>query len=1156
MSADHHKERHFGPTNLAIANRITVGGLVFIIATLGLLSYRTVPKEASPEITIPMVSVSTVYPGVSPKDMETLVTRVIEDELNKIADITQLTSASDQGYSNVTAEFDIQMDMDEALQKVRDKLDLAKPKLPADAEEPVLTEFNLSEFPIMQVNISGAYGLVRLKEVAEDIQDELEQIPALLEARLSGGLEREVRVDVDLERLQFHGVAFTDVIDAIRAENVNVPGGSIDVGTQEFLVRVAGEFQDTREIEDVVVATFNGRNVKVRDVARVDFGFKDEASYARLDGSPVVTLDIVMRSGENIIETADEVKAVVAGMQPTLPPSTVVKFTSDQSKDIRAMVASLENNIISGLLLVVAVLLFFLGVRNASFVGISIPLSMLLSFIVLKMVGISMNMIVLFSLILALGMLVDNAVVVVENIYRHLEQGYDNFTAARLGTGEVALPIISSTLTTLAAFLPLVFWPDIMGEFMGYLPKTLIITLSSSLFVALVVVPPLCAMFMRLDHGPRRELRRPMRWLLAGVAAAFLLIVASNNVLAAALMALIAVGVYFLHTLVLSRMARWFQAEGLPRLVEDYKRRLRWSLAHRAVILGGAVAVFVGSFILFGALNAGVELFPEDIPPATVYARVDVPSGTVTEFTNEVAARLEDRLAGIEGMVDAKSVVTTVGAGGRGGLFGSNAEGSVAINFVDYQDRQTDVFATLAAMQGRLGQGIAGANVTVEKPSNGPSSGKPVTIELIGPEVERLKELSDSALLLIKAASVYSRLEGLESDMQRGRAEVVVRVDREAAALYDLNTSQIGSTVRTAIQGSEAAKYRSGNDEYDITVRLDMMYRNSVEALADLTIMADGGRQIPLNSVASWHVDEGLGTVKRKDMDRVATVTSNVRAGEQSAAVLGQVQEVLAPFAASLPAGYSLRYGGQQVDMAESMAFLSSAFMIALLLIALILMSQFNSVLQPLIVMTSVIMSTVGVLLGLLLFRMPFGIIMTGVGVISLAGIVVNNAIVLIDYIDLLRERDGLSRDEALVEGGATRFRPVILTAVTTILGLVPLAIGFNFDFFGFFSSLDPDLYWGGEQAAWWGPMAIAVIAGLAFATVLTLVVVPVLYAVLDDLASWFRRTFTRAGEPAGPPLLEIELPPPPPAHDGRPRAGARELEEALARFQQGPSTA
>jgi multidrug efflux pump subunit AcrB len=1103
--------RYFRPTNLAVANRISIGVLVAIIATLGIISYRTVPKEASPEITIPMISVSTVYPGVAPKDMETLVSRVIEEELNKIPEITDLTSVSDQGYSNVTAEFASDMDMDEALQKVREKIDLAKPELPVDAEDPVISEFNFAEFPIMQVNISGAYDLVRLKEVAEDLQDRLEQIPSMLEVRLSGGLERVVKVDVDLALLKFYGVAFGDVIEAVRGENVNVPGGVIDVGSQEYLVRVDGEFRDPRVIEDIVVIARDGRPTYVRDVATVDFGFEDRNSYARLDGHPVVTLDIVKRSGENIIETSDAVKAAIDELSPTFPASTVIKITSDQSSDIREMVSSLENNIISGLVLVVAVLLFFLGVRNASFVGISIPLSMLLSFIIMNAMGLSMNMVVLFSLILALGMLVDNAIVVVENIYRHMEQGFKASEAARRGAGEVAVPIISSTLTTLAAFFPLLFWPGITGEFMKFLPQTLIITLSSSLFVALVAVPTLCAMFMRVDGEQTKPLRPAARWTMIAFAALFLLAMSARNPLAGLLLAATAVGLVTLHRAVLAGVARWFQDRALPRIIETYQRQLNWALHHRGVVLGSLVASFVGAIALFGVFNAGIEFFPESIPPATVYARVDVPSGTSPEFTDGVTRRVEERLRGIEGMADAESIVATVGSGSAGGLFASSAEGSVAVNFVDFDQRSHDVFETLRLMQESLRSGAAGADLTVEKPANGPPTGKPINIEIVGPDVDQLKRHADRALAVLKTDPVYARLEGLESDMARGRPELVVEVDRETAALYDLSTAEVGSTVRTAIQGTEAAKFRSGNDEYDIVVRLAEAYRGDLESLRDLTVVNDG-RQVPLPSVARWRVDEGLGTVRRKDLDRVATISSDVRAGEQSNAVLTDVQAVLADFATSLPAGYSLRYTGQQEDQAEAMRFLSTAFLIALALIALILMSQFNSVLKPLIIMTSVIMSTVGVLLGLIFFRMPFGIIMTGVGVISLAGVVVNNAIVLIDYIDLLRERDGLSRNEALLRAGATRFRPVVLTAITTVLGLVPLAVGFNFDFFGLYSSLSPNVYWGGEQAAWWGPMAIAVIAGLSFATILTLVVVPVLYAVVDDMGLAFQRHFTAAG--------------------------------------------
>ena len=1154
----HGRVRYFGPTNLSVANRVSMASLIAIVALIGGLSYRSIPKEASPEITIPMISITTVYPGVSPKDMETLVTRVLEDELNQVPEIVELTSTSDMGISSVTAEFDADMDMDAALQKVRDRVDLARPELPADAEDPSVAEFNMADFPIMQVNIAGEYGLVRLKELAEAVQDRLEQIPSILEVRLSGGLERVVRVDVDLSRLKFYNLAFDDVIDAIRSENVTIPGGSIEVGALDFLVRVDGEFDDTGIIEDIVVLMKNGRPIYVRDVATVDFGFEDRRSYARLDGAPVVTLDIIKRSGRNIIETADAVKAMIATMAPTFPPTTNVKITSDQSDQIRTMVSSLENNIISGLILVVAVLLFFLGVRNASFVGLSIPLSMLLSFIVMKGLGITLNMVVLFSLILALGMLVDNAIVVVENIYRHLEAGFDRFEAARRGAGEVALPVITSTLTTVGAFLPLLFWPGLIGEFMSFLPQTLIIALSSSLFVALVMIPSLCAVFMRVDGVPYPPMRPAVRRAMLGLAVLALLVVGVRNPLSAVLLAATAIGLITLHRLVLDRAGRWFQERGLVRIIASYERSLRWALVHRATVLGLSGFSFVGAIIVFMMFNAGVEYFPESIPPQTVYARIDVASGTTPDFTNGVAEKLETQLRSLDGMRDAESVVATVSGGSNGvvRMFGggSGGEGSVAVNFVEYEARSTDVFATLKAMQERLGEGVTGADIKIEEQSMGPPSGPPVSIEISGPEVEELKRLADSASAILKRSPVYGKLEGLKSDMARGRPELVIEVDRERAALYDLTTSEVGMTIRTAIQGSEAAKFRSGKEEYDIVVRLSEEYRSDLDALRDLTLVAEG-RQIPLPSVATWRVDEGLGTVKRKDLDRVATIEADARTGEQSNAVLAGVQETLADFSATLPAGYALRYTGQQEEQAEAMAFLQGAFLIALALIALVLTSQFNSALKPLIIMTSVVMSTVGVLIGLVLFRMPFGIIMTGLGVISLAGVVVNNAIILIDYVDLLQSRDGLTRDEALVKAGMTRFRPVILTAVTTVLGLVPLAIGFNIDFFGFFASLSPNIFWGGEQAAWWGPMAIAVIAGLSLATVLTLVVVPVLYAVVDDASSFFRRTFTSQEEPADRELAgrdgsEILQP-----EDARPERPPRRrrLVDALARF--GPGT-
>jgi multidrug efflux pump len=610
-----------------------------------------------------------------------------------------------------------------------------------------------------------------------------------------------------------------------------------------------------------------------------------------------------------------------------------------------------------------------------------------------------------------------------------------------------------------------------------------------------------------------------------GVTGMLLLALAGASLAGTAILVSIGAAVYVLHTLCWPAPAAGSRIRACPWpwTATSGGCAGRWRIA--ASSWARPAAAFVGTIVLFGAFGAGSEYFPESVPPNSVTIRVDVPSGTAASFTDGIVRRIEERLQEVPGMHDAQSVVTTVAENSGGGFFGSSAEGNVTINFVDYDQRTSDVFQTLATLQAGIGRDIAGADIRVDKPQNGPPSGKPVSVEVVGPDVDELKRLAAQVMATLKASDVYARLEGLENDMAGVRPELVIEVDRERAALYDLSTAQVGSTVRTAIQGATAAKYREGKDEYDIVVRLAERYRNDVESLRDLTISADG-RQVPLLSVARWQVDEGLGTVRRKDLDRVATISADVRAGEQSNAVLADVRRVLQPVAETMPPGYVLRYTGQQEDQQESMDFLMSAFLIALLLIGFILMSQFNSVLKPLIIMTSVLMSIVGVLLGLLLFRMPFGIIMTGIGIISLAGVVVNNAIVLIDYIDLLRQRDGLSRMDAIVQACRTRFRPVLLTAMTTVLGLVPLAIGFNFDFLGAFRELQPNMYWGGEQAAWWGPMAIAVIAGLTFATVLTLGMVPVMYSLLDDLGDFFGRHYTHGAAGQLPVQRTVRLDP------------------------------
>ena len=1069
-----------------------------------------------------MIVVNTLYPGVSPADIETLVTRPLEEELSTISEIKELSSQSVEGYSSITAEFETTANLEEALQQVREKVDLARPELPQEAEEPGIFEISFSEFPIMQVNLAGDFDLVYLKEIAEDLRDELESVPQILRVDVRGGLEREVKVDVHLSRLQFYNLALQDVIDAIAAENVNIPGGSIDVGDQRFLVRVDGEFDDPELIEDLVITADDAGPIYVRDLADVEFGFSERETYARLDGSPVVTLDIVKRSGENIIQTADQVKAVIEEMRPLFPATMTVKITGDQSRDIFTMVSSLENNIISGLILIVSVLLFFLGLRTSLFVAISIPSSMLLSFVVLRLLGVSMNMVVLFSLILALGMLVDNAIVVVENIYRYVERGWDRRLAARKATGEVAGPVIAATLTTLAAFAPLLFWPGISGEFMSYLPMTLIVTLSSSLFVALVIIPTLCSMFILREGEEPPPLTRAARFTLVAGSFVAIVVFALANPLTAGLLLVTAGVLWGLYRFVIRRAATVFQHWWLERAIHFYETQLVRALDHPVRVLGASAALLLVTVVLFGRFNAGVEFFPESIPPRQVMINVDAPIGTRADFTDRLVRRIEGKLPELRGSRARRRVGGGHGGLGRrrgrgpmGGGPSGPESGQVAISFVEFQNQRRDGFATLASLQETVASDLAGADISVDKSEEGPATGLPVNIELVGSDADILSDLADQMLATLRADPVYAKLVRLDSNLDDARPELGVRVDREKAALYGLSTRRVGQAIRGAIQGIEAAKYRTGNDEYDIIVRLAEEDRDELSTLAELTVLSEGD-PIPLLSVASWEVGEGAGSIRRLDMDRAVTVSSEVRAGYNSNAVLGEVQLALAGFAESLPPGYQIRYTGENEEQAEAQAFLFTAFLMALFLIGFILISQFNSLVKPVIILTSVLMSTVGVLLGLMVFRMPFGIIMTGVGIISLAGIVVNNAIVLIDYIDILRTRDGVNRRDALVLGGMTRFRPVVLTAVTTALGLVPLAIGLNFDFFGLYGSLSPDLYWGGDQAAWWGPMAIAVIAGIMFATFLTLIVVPVMYQVVDDIGRFFRRHYSsRAAEAA-----------------------------------------
>lgn len=1105
--SDNRKE--FWLSSFSINNRISVLVLLVLVAVMGIVSYLTIPKESFPSINVPNIFVVTIYPGVSPEDMESLVTRKLEDELGNISEVKEMTSTSSEGYSSINLEFDPSVDIEDALQKVREKVDLAKPELPEDAEEPAVQEINFSEFPILNVNLSGEYEEVILKEIAEVLQDKIETIPSVLGVDLTGGLEREVQVDVDLAKMKYYGITFGDIITAISQENVTIPGGDISVGTKKFLLRVPGQYEDTALLEDIVVKGEEKSPIYVRDVAKVTFGFKERETYSELGTAPVITLGVKKRTGENILETGERTKAILEEALPTLPPTTTYTITNDQSVQVVSMVSNLENNIISGLILVVGVLLFFLGVKNSSFVGISIPLSMFLSFIILSAVGITMNMIVLFSLILSLGMLVDNAIVVVENIYRYLEEGYDNFEAAKKGTGEVAIPIIAGTMTTIAAFAPMIFWPGIVGQFMSYLPKTLIITLASSLFVGLVINPVICALFMSVEGQEKKAvLTSKGKLIIGGGVGFFLLIFLASSFTTWVMLIILGIIFWLVNKLVLEPIGKWWQHHGLNKVINKYETSLVWALNHRLSTIGISVFILLSSVGMLIAFNPGTEFFPENIPPQDVYIQIETPIGSDVKYTKTIVNEVRDRVQNLPNINDVTSILATSGASitsdpGSGGGGNSPHKGTVALNFVDFQEREGDVFEAMEFLRDHMTENIVGAKITVEKPADGPPTGKPINLEVSGPNMEQLTLISNTVLSILAADSVFSKMDGLDSNLPEPRPEVRVEVDREKAALYELNTNVIGMTIRQAINGVEASKFRDGKEEYDIIVRLSDEYRDDMSTLSDLTVFHEEN-QIPLSEIATWEVSDGLGGINHKESVRVITISADVRSEYQANAVLAEVQGVLGDYLESIPAGYSYDWTGQQQEQDESFEFLGIAFLIALFLISFILVSQFNSIAKPLIILSSVIMSMAGVFYGLVTFQMAFGL-MAFLGIISLAGIVVNNAIVLIDYVDILRERDGMSLRDALIQGGKVRFRPVILTATTTALGLVPLAIGFNFDFIvlvatpiEFFSNLHSYIYMGGEQAAWWGPMAIAVIVGLLFATALTLILVPVLYSIIE----------------------------------------------------------
>jgi multidrug efflux pump subunit AcrB len=1062
-------------SDTAIKNRTSVLVLALIIMGIGIYSYKALPRESEPDITIPYVFVQTDYRGVSASDIETGITIKIEKKLKGLDKVKNISSVSSQGLSRINIEFLPGTDIDEVLTKVKDKVDEAKNDLPSDLEnDPSVFEVNFSEMPIVIYSLAGTCGPRMLKEIADDLKDDIEAVPGVLEVEVTGGQDREIRIEVDPDKLAYYRIPITSLQKAVVSENQNTSGGAITLGDGRYQLKVPGEFETPEEILSLVVATHNGNPIYLKDVATVVDGIKEETSRSRLNGVDSVNISVKKRVGENIIFISDKIDTIIKEAEKTLPKNTTITKLMNKSKDIRHMVADLENNIISGLILVVAVLFLALGLRNALLVGIAIPFSMFVSFAVLQAMGYTLNMVVLFSLTLALGMLVDNAIVIIENIYRYIQQGVPKVDAAMKATGEVAWPVIGSTLTTLAAFFPMIFWPGIMGEFMKYLPITLIVTLSSSLFVALVINPAMCAFFMKGRTKIDKKTLTAEEIEMQG--------------------------------------EKPIEIKG--GVLKFYSKLLNKALDYKVTVLIGSFAVLIILFQIWFlkiGVEKPVEFFPP-IDPGSVYINIDPPEGADLDFIDRTIKKVEIAITGNQGddytnamklsehenadgtkfmapgnINNIKHIFTKVIQSSGGSIFDSNLPNHIGIQFIDFENRKSPTEDDLEELRNRV-KNIAGVKITVDQQQEGPPTGPPINIEISGDNFSVLSKIAEK---IKKVVENIPHVKDIRDDYQGSLPSVQVKIDRQKAALFGLTTSAIGNALKTAYNGLDVSTYYEGDNDYDIVVKLSRSNRQVADVLHKLMIPTAFGEIVPLTTLASIEYRTTMGDIVRKNHQRVVTVKANIDELKTTGTVARmKAQKLLKKI--ELPAGYKYKFTGEDESQKESQAFLSKAFIVALFLIFLILVTLFNSVLQPAIILTSVVLSLGGAFWGLAVINSPFGIIMTGVGIISLAGVVVNNAIVLIDYTNKLRD-NGMDVRNAVISAGATRLRPVMLTAITTILGLLPMVTGISYDFHVMALSM------ASESSQWWRSMAIVVIFGLMIATVLTLVVVPTLYALIED---------------------------------------------------------
>ncbi|MFD1314333.1 efflux RND transporter permease subunit [Namhaeicola litoreus] len=1147
-------DKEFGLSSWAIHNKTTIYVVIFVILMMGISAYYSMPRESFPEIKETKIYVSSIYPGNTAEDIEKLITDPLEEQLKTVSNVVEITSTSQEDVSMIVVEFDENITVDQALQKVKDEIDSETanedwPTFNGAKVEPSVFNLSLSEeMPIMNINISGDYPIDKLKLFGEYLQDEIENLNEIKQVDIRGAQEKEVEVAVDIYKMMAATVSFDDIIGAINNGNVTMSAGNIIASGQRRTIRIEGEIENPSALDNFVIKSENNNPVYLRDVAVVTFKDKDRTTYAREFGDPVVMLDVKKRAGKNMVEASDKIRIIVdEAKENQFPKDLQVQIANDQSSVTIGQVDDLVNNIIFGVLLVVTVLMFFLGFKNALFVGFAIPMSMFMSLMILNMLGYTLNTMILFGLIMGLGMLVDNGIVVVENVYRLMdEEGMTRVEAAKKGIGEIAFPIIISTATTVAAFIPLGLWPGVMGEFMILLPITLSVVLGSSLIVAIFFNSVLVSQFMTVEDVdmPKNKIIR----ITAIMSAIGLLIVVFGGAYRGLGTIMIVTSILlWIYRLFLRKWANYFQEHILTKFENFYERQLRTALTGwRPYLLSiGTLVLLIISFITFGislgSQRTKVEFFPDN-KPNQIIVYIEYPEGTDIEKTNAITKQIEEKIYTVleddlyrDGDYNfmVESAVSQVGEGSGNpqtdaGLTSEMPhKGKVTVSMREFKYRKGQDSELLRQKVQKALVGIyPGVLISVEKDANGPPVGPPINIEIEGNDYQELITVAEQMRDYINSKNI-SAIDELKIDVNKDKPTMQVLVDREKAGELGVSAGQVGQQLRNSIFGSKAGVFKEGGESYDIYVRFDENDRYNTSAIFNQKItfrdMASGKiREIPVSAVAKQSNSSGFNAIKHKDVKRVVTLYSALSPGyTDAAAAVKQIQNEMKSFE-GMPKGIKIDYTGQIEEQNKQMAFLMGAFFSGLALIFFILIFQFNSVSKPAIIMLAIFLSFIGVFGGLVITGKPFVIMMTMMGIISLAGIVVNNGVVLLDYTQLLIDRkiadDDLADNtileedelkEVIVKAGKARLRPVLLTAITTIFGLVPLAIGFNIDFFSLFTNFDPKIYFGGDNVVFWGPLAWTVIYGLFVATFLTLIIVPVLFFLVSRLKRWLRRKFS-----------------------------------------------